>query len=148
MTTSAKASLIKFQIGNGASPEVFTDLAELTGIPSISMEMGEADATNMGSPLLGTSLAEEAIGTKVIRFGDIVLNLNAALADATQISLIVTKFQANTISNYRIAFTEHARNLTFAAWIKAFDANGDIDTKSNLDVTLKPTGGGVWADIS
>lgn len=147
MATKAKASLIEFRQGNGASPEVFNPLAEVIGFSTLSVEQGEADATNMGSPKQGTSLQEEMIPTKVVRVGDLVINMNADLAAAEQIAIMTTKFYAGTISNYEIAFTEQARKVTFAGWIKGYEANGTIDDKSNLDVTFKITGGIVWSAI-
>lgn len=149
MATAAKASLITFKQGDGASPEAFTALAEVVGVPTISMEMGEADATNMGGPVLGgESIAKEYIPTKVVDMGEIALNLNAVLDNASQIALMTTRFLTGSVNNYRIEFPEHARMLTFAAWVKSYEANGDIDAKSNLDVVLRPTGGGAWAAMA
>jgi hypothetical protein len=147
MTTNAKASLITFGVGNGASPEVFASIAEVIGFPTLSLEQGEADATNMGSPIQGDSLQEEMIPTKVVRVGDLTINMNADMGAAAQIAIMTTDFYAGTIKSYRISFTEQARMVTFKAWIKGYEANGTIDDKSNLDVTFKITGGVTWAAI-
>lgn len=147
MTTNAKASLITFAVGNGASPEVFTEIAEVVGFPTLSIEQGEADATNMGSPKQGTSIQEEMIPTKVVRIGDLTINMNADMSAAQQIAIMTTDFYGGTIKNYRINFTEQARRVTFKSWIKGFAVNGTLDEKSNLDATFKITGGVTWADI-
>lgn len=145
--TEAKASIIAFKLGNGSSPETFASLGEVVGIPEVSMEMGEADATNMGSPKEGGAIMDESISTKVVRMGDVTVNLNADLADADQIALMTTRFLAGTFHNYRIEFPEHGRMITFTARVKSYTTNGEIDAKSNLDVVLKPSGARTWAAI-
>lgn len=143
----AKASLITFEQGNAASPEVFAVLAQVAGIPTISMEMGEAESTHMTSPSIGGGLQKQYIATKVVDMGEITLNLNARLDDAAQIALMTTRFLAGTVNNYRIKFPEHTRMLTFAAFVKSYEVNGELDAKSNLDLVLRPTGGGTWAEL-
>jgi hypothetical protein len=145
--TKAKASIIIFEQGNGASPETFTALGEVVGVPEVSMEMGEADATNMGSPQESGAIHDESIGTKVVRMGDVTVNLNADLSSAGQIALMTTRFLASSFHNYRIKFPEHGRMITFTARVKNYSTNGDIDAKSNLDVVLKPSGARAWGNI-
>ena len=145
--TDAKASIIAFKLGNGASPENYAALGEVVGVPEVSMEMGEADATNMSSPQEGGAIMDESISTKVARMGDITINLNADLADTDQIALMTTRFYSGTFNNYRIEFPEHGRMITFTARVKSYSTNGDIDAKSNLDVVLKPSGARAWANI-
>lgn len=147
MATLAKAALVVFKVGAGGSPENFTALGEILGIPDLSMEMGEADATNMGSPNIGGSIMEEAIATKIVRTPEISIPMNAVLGAAEQIALISTKFLAGTVSNYRIEFPGHARMLTFAAWVKRVSLANEIDSKSDLEITFRPTGGYNWAAI-
>ena len=148
MSTNAKASKIQFQISDNASTPAYTTLAEVVGMPNIAMEMGQADATNMGSPTIGGSIQEEYIATKVMRMDDITLEMNAVLDDTTQIAQFVTAFYQGTKGGYRCVFPEHSRHVTFSAFIKRVEINGDIDNKSNLTATFRPSAGGTWADVA
>lgn len=137
MATSAIIGLgTKFQIGNGATPEVFTDLAEVTSIAQPGVTVETQDATHMLSPegyreFIGglKDAGEASVTVNHIPGGTAEVALKAALA---------------TTKNYRIAFPGALPALAFAAICTGYEpddvAAGDILTATaTFKLSGKPT---------
>jgi predicted secreted protein len=104
MATGAKlAQGTQLQAGDGASPEVFTTIAEILSIGGPSMSFGEVDVTNMDS----TGSFREFIGG-LGDAGKIEFTANYIVTHATQDSGtgLWARFLAKTVSNYRVVFTQ------------------------------------------
>ena len=130
----------QLQRGDGASPEVFTTIAEITNIGGPTLTAGTVDATNMDSP---DRYAEFIAGLK--DGGEVSFTLNFIPTEATHI--VTTGFLADFVANpqplrnYTLLFPDSpATSWTFAAIITAAGAAIPTDDKITMDVTLKVSG--------
>lgn len=123
----------QFKIGNAASPEVFTAVAEVTGITGPGYSRDAVDATHTDSPgqrrefLPG--LSDE---------GEFSISLNFASASYTVLNGEKAK---TTPTNYQVVFpTSPTVTWTFAGFITALEATaGDIGDVMSATATFKIT---------
>lgn len=126
--------------GDGASPEVFTSVAQLQTIGSAGSERGLIDVTNL------SSTAREY--KKAIKDG---LELQCVAQwdpdNATHVLIKDTDVDAELARNWRLTFTDSpATTATFAALVTRAVISGlEIDGVMMLEFTLKPTGDFTWA---
>lgn len=131
-----------FAIGDGASTEAFTVMAEITSISGFGTTHRTDEVTHMTSP---NGWAEH-IGLGVKEGKAFTLALNFVADDAQQISLYQTRVESGSINNYRIAFTDDgASTCTFAGIISDVDINHERDSKADATITVLPTAGYTWA---
>lgn len=124
-----------FRIGDGATPENFTNIAEVVdGTPSQS-ERGEADATSHDS----AGHATECIPT-FIDNGEVAITINWIPADATHLKLR-TDFLSGVMRNFEVIYPD-AGTLTdsFAAFVKAVKPAVPKDGVLTQDITLRISG--------
>lgn len=130
-----------FGIGDGASPEVFTTLAEVVSISGLKPTQNTADVTNMGST---GGYMEHVTTTRDP--GTIDLELNFIADNANQLAMYQTKFNAGTIQNYQITYTDTGTSTcTFAASVESYNINSTTDGKAEMSMTLKVDGQPTWA---
>jgi predicted secreted protein len=137
MTTSARIGYSTlFKSGNGATPEVYTTLAEVTGITPPAMARDTVDATHEESP---GAWREFIAGLK--DGGEVSMDLNfvpggtAAAALTAELDLdgsLATK-------NRQILFPDGSY-FSFAAILTGFEPDAPIDDKMSASVTFKVTG--------
>lgn len=137
MATSARIGYqTLFKSGNGASPEVFTTLAEVTSITPPAMARDTVDATHTESP---GAWREFIAGLK--DGGEVSLELNfvpggsAAAALAAEMDLdgpLATK-------NRQILFPDGSY-FSFAGILSGFEPDAPLDDKMSASVTFKVTG--------
>ena len=133
---------IKFKVGNGASPEVFTEEAEVRGVPGVGYSHAMAEVTNMSSP----SGWAEYIATQVKESKEFTLPLNFVADSVSQLALYQTKAAAGTKTNYQLLFTDDgASTLTFAAFISDVNIDHELRDAAMLNLTFRPTGVYTWA---
>jgi len=127
-------------IGDGASPEAFTEVSEVVSIdgPSFSREM--VDITHLNPP---NDYAEFKAGLK--DGGQVTIEGRAIPTDTTHLtgtSSLLGLFESGTETNFRITFPDSpASYFEFAALVS--DLNPSIGGHSdpvNMSVTLKVTG--------
>lgn len=118
----AKGSVL--QIGDGATPEVFTTIAEVTTIKQSGAKFDEVDVTNMESLAKEFQAGMEDSGTLQLAM--------SFVNDATQTSL---KSAKGTVVNFVWQFPTLAtpKKLTFAALVQS--VNLDVDPKNVLKAT-------------
>lgn len=131
-----------FMLGNAGSPEVFTALSDVVGIPSIGSAQRIVEATHMLSPE-GWS---EHIATGVKDGNSFTLPLNFVADEAAQISLYKTRATDGSVHNYRVSFTDAGDStLTFPAIITNVEITHEIDSKADATITFQPVGEFVYA---
>jgi hypothetical protein len=132
---------VKFMMGNGASPEVFAELAEITDLPGFGTTHRTDEVTHMSSP----NGWVEHIGLGIKEGKAFTLNLNFVADDVDQIALFQTRVESGGKHNYKIQFTDDDdTNVTFEAIISDTDIGHPRDAKADLSVTVLPSGGYAW----
>lgn len=123
----------EFQIGNGASPEVFTKLAEVIDIPTPNPTRNVVDATNLDSP---NQFMEFIAGAKDP--GEITVEMNLLV---TNLTTVITDYNSGAQKNYRILIpTSPQKQLDFAAIPIGYSISGPHADKMTLSYNLKITG--------
>ena len=128
------ASGTVFARGNGASPEVFTAIAQVTDIGTVGQDSGLIDVSNL------SSTAREY--KKALKDGQQIQLVIQYDPDDTGHAALKTDNDAETSRNYRVTFTDSpAQTITFAALVTNWSiSNIVVDSVLTLNVTLKPTG--------
>lgn len=128
----------KFQIGNGASPEVFTDFCAVVDPGAIGEEKPLIDVT---------SLCDEA---RAYRGGladgvSIPLKCNFIQGDAA-IRAMYVKYQTNAVGHFRLSLddTSPEEYFEFSAIITGWSLAVPSGDKSAVTFTLKVTGPITW----
>lgn len=122
-----------FARGDGASPEVFTTIGQITSMTPVGQTRGLIDVTNLAST------AREY--KKQIKDGQEMNLVIQYDPDDTGHSGLRTDNDAEVARNYRITLTDSpAQTITFAALVINWSiTNIAVDGVYTLEVTLKPT---------
>ena len=123
-----------FGRGDGASPEVFTTVGQITAIGSLGQDRGLIDVTNLASA------AREY--KKAIKDGqELSLEIQYDPDQATHTGLR-TDNDAEVPRNYRVTLTNSPPStITLAGLVTNWTVNDiAIDNVYKLNVTIKPTG--------
>lgn len=128
------------KIGDGASPEVYTSVAEVTsvGLPSTSKDA--VDTTHTESP----DRARTYIGG-LIDAGEIPLEVRFLPTDSTQSAsagLLYKLWNTHTPSNFQINIDPDGVDVdwTISAIVTNFDGSAPMDDLINASFTLKVSG--------
>lgn len=137
MATAAKSGLgTLLKRGDGASPEVFTTIAEITDIDGPGMEQGVLDATSMDS-----SNVVEKITNQLIDYGEVTVELNF-LPNTTGHKNLVSDMNNRTNRNFTLTYTDSA-TWPFSALVTGIKPKLNYKEKNTasvkLTLTAKPT---------
>lgn len=133
MTTQARIGHgTLFKIGNGATPEVFTTVGEVTSITPPGMSRDAIDATHEESP---DGWREFIGGLK--DGGEVALELNFVPGSATTI-LLLAEIEAAP-GNKQIVFTT-GEVFSFRALCTNFEPEAPLDDKMVASATYKVSG--------
>lgn len=126
----------KFQTGNGASPEVFTDLAFVTSITPPGMSRDSIDSSHMQSP---DEWRQFIAGMKDA--GEVTLELNFKPGGTAILALMAEKnlSSANATKTRRITFPD-ASYFEFEAFLTNIEPEAPLDDKMVLSATFKVSG--------
>ena len=126
------------KMGDGASPEVFTAIAELANIDPPELNRNEIDVSihNEG---------EESILTGMLRQGKINLVVNYLPGNATHNAAtgLLSKIDGNTKQNYRIVWpaSAGASYWEFPAYVTNFKpTGGGLDVARQANISLRIAG--------
>lgn len=128
----------KFSYGDGATPEVWTEIADATGFAGPGLSRETHDATNSASP---DDYREIIGGLK--DGGEYTIDLDF-VPGSTGLDTLLAHFESNALVNYRITYP-NGHTWTAAALITALDPNAPIDDKMTIPATFKVSGKPVLA---
>jgi len=124
--------------GDGASPEVFTKIAEVTSIGGPGLARGTVDATNLDSP---DDYAEFIGGLK--DGGEVTFDVNFIPANSTQDQAtgFLSFFEDGLTRNWRITFPDSPASVwNFAGVFINFSPTIVADDKISGSATVKVSG--------
>jgi predicted secreted protein len=134
MTTQARIGHgSKFRVGDGASPEVFTAIAEVTSITPPSITRDVIDATNADSP---DGWREHIPGLK--DGGEVSIEGNFIPGGTGDQQLIVAQLDTFARS-YQIEFP-NGEIWDFKAFCTAYEPSAPFDDKMTFSATFKVSG--------
>lgn len=123
-----------FQKGNGASPEVFATMGEVTAIGGPSTTVNTVDATHFSSP----SAYQEFIAG-LITPGEVSVTFNAT---AALLATLKTDLNTRAVRNYRIveAFGSPEKQWDFAAIMTSMEMDRPIEDKVSVTANFTISG--------
>lgn len=134
--TSAFGTLLK--IGDGATSETFTTIAEVIGITGPALSTDTIDMTNHSSP----GNYEEFVGG-TLRSGEVTFDVNYIPTHATHDAStgLLADYEARTVRNFQLVFPDTGTTTwAFAAVVTGFEPAAPHDDKLSASVTLKVSG--------
>ena len=136
---------VKFQVGDGDSPELFVTEAEVTDVPGFGVTHRTDEVTHMSSPEGWAEYIK--LGIKEGKSFTLALNF---VADSTsQKALYQTRVEGKAAHNYRIVFTDDQEtSVTFEALIVDIDINHARDAKADLSISIQPSGKFYWLALN
>jgi predicted secreted protein len=124
---------MQLQIGDGATPEVFTKISE---IKNFSGPGGSASVINVAS--LDSTAQEKRMG--LVDEGQLQFTINYVPADPQHAALRAARASREQ-ANFRLIFTDTgATQWDFAAFVTGFSVSGGVDAVVEAQVTLEITG--------
>lgn len=133
--------------GNGASPEVFTPVAEITSITPPQAESDDVEVTHMESP----GRTKEYIAG-MVEAGEAAFKGNWIPGNATQDHLVgvLADQKAGTVRNWQIVVppgTAAPAGLTwsFSGYVKKFNPDISVSDKLSFDASIKVSGASTYA---
>lgn len=138
MTTGLAAFGTLLKRGDGATPEVFTDIAEVLDIGGISLENGMADVTSH----LSASRYEQSVPTTK-KVGPVTFKLNFVPTTPTHsyTSGLIKDFDNQTLRNFTVTFPDAGgTHWHFAAYVSKVDIAAPVKGILSGDVTLTISG--------
>ncbi len=125
-----------FKSGNGATPEVFATVAEVTSITPPAYSRDTVDATHEQSPY---GFREFIPG--LIDAGEVSFDMNF-VPDSADVAAFLAELDASgssAMKNRQIVFPDGSY-FQFGAILTGFEPDAPIDDKMSASVTLKVSG--------
>jgi len=137
---AAKGTLLKK--GDGASPEVFTTVAQIFGGPDgPSYAQDELDVTDHSSP---SGFREFIGGLKDAGEVSGELHFDPDSTTHNDAAGLIKELKDGTVKNWQIYFPNAAK-VTFAALVTAFELAAPVDGKLTASFSMKISGLPVWS---
>ena len=135
-STGKTGAGITFKVGDGASVETFTALANATNINISGRNVDEIDFTHLAST---GGYREFRAGFKDA--GEIQMTLHFDPTNVTHEDL-EDKLNSGEVFNFEIDFTAAgwAKKMTGQGFVKGDDISIDVDNPISADVTVRVTG--------
>lgn len=138
MASQARAAYgTKLKMGDGASPETFTDIPEIGDIKGPNISVKTMDATTHSSAASG---ANEEILPTTINGGEVSFPLNYVEADPMHVALIAAS-QARTKKNFQKVNPEGTKTISFSGYVTDIAFSDPVADKRGADVTIAVSGG-------
>lgn len=143
-TEAMSAQNTYISTGNGASPEVFTEIAEVVSIGGPNEKADEIEATHLRSPGGYREFIQSFKDG-----GEVPLELNFIPNNATQDSStgLRSEFASGATKNRKITFPD-GTTCIFAAWVKAIGTPIQVGNKLSLNVTIRVVGPTDWDEAA
>jgi hypothetical protein len=136
MTTGATAALgTLFKIGDGATPETFTTVAEVTDLTPPKISSKKEDATSQDSTW------EESIPV-MLSGGQISLTVNWIPSGAThnETTGLLSWLLNKTKRNCKVVLPSTEKTFAFLAWVSSFEGGTPVSGKKSAKFTLEISG--------
>ncbi len=133
-TAAAIGHGTSFGRGDGASPEVFTNIGEITGVSGPGLSRDTIDVTDVDS----TDRWREFIGG-LKDAGEVSLEINWDPNASPDVSNFLTDINANAARNYKLTFPDTTA-WTFSALMTGLEVEDPHDDKMTASVTYKLVG--------
>lgn len=130
--TALKTQGTTIGVGDGASPEVFSNVGEVKDINWQDAGGTEIDVTNLSS-----TSKEFIMGLP--DNGSVALVCNYDPNDTPQSTLKTSK-DAQTLKNYKVTLSDASTTFTFAAYVMNWSVTLTEDDRAVLNVSLKISG--------
>ncbi len=138
MATQAKAAYgTKLKMGDGGSPETFTEIPEVGDLKGPKVSVKTIDVTTHGSAASG---ANEEIIPSTINGGEVSFQLNYVESDPVHIALIAAA-QGRTKKNFQKVNPEGTKTISFAGYVTDIAFSDPVSDKKQADVTITVSGG-------
>lgn len=125
-----------FKTGNGATPELFSTVAEVTGITPPAMSRDTVDATHELSP---EAWREFIAGLK--DGGEVSFDMNFVPDSADAANFMAElDLQGSAATKNRLILFPDGSVFKFAAILTGYEPDAPIDDKMSASVTFKVTG--------
>lgn len=130
-STAIRSQGAVIALGDGASPEVFTDIANVTSISGPTLAASDIEVTDL------SSAAKEFLqGLE----DPSVVTLTCYYASAnTQHQTMRDRVGSNTADNYRITLSD-ASTISFSARVNEFSLDLGVDAAVGMSLSLKISG--------
>lgn len=139
MNYAAKGTVLK--MGDGASPEVFTAIAQIGDVDGPGSKRETVDTTNH------SSAAKEFVAT-ILDSGEVKFSINYDPAAATHKNAtggLIYAHQQGTLKNFKVDFPATVvAGPTFAAYVTDFQTKAPVAGKLSAEITLKISGAITW----
>lgn len=137
MTSALASYSTVIKIGDGASSEAFTTIAEVMDINGPNLQLATADVTSHDS-----SGWREHVAT-ILDGGDVTFSINFVPTGGTHdySTGLVKDMTDRTLRNFQLVFPDSGSTTwTFAAYITGFASKNPVDGALTADVALRITG--------
>jgi predicted secreted protein len=126
-----------FQLGDGATPEVFTSIAEIRDMKPPKMKRDSSDVTSHGS----TGGWREFL-PNLRDGGEVAIEANWLPNNVTQdeVTGVYEAFTDNVNHNWKIILPDTILTIAFAGHITAFEPETPLDNHGKLSFTIKVSG--------
>jgi len=132
-TNALDAQGIVLKIGDGGSPEAFTEVQEVKSLAGPGGSAADIDVTDLSS-----TGKEFKVG--LMDEGEVSFDIHYIPGEATHASLRSAR-AARTLKSFQIVFTDTpATTWTFSAYVKGFQTSAAVDQVVTATVTLRVTG--------
>lgn len=130
-----------FQRGDGASPEVFATLGEVTTVPPLNPSRNMRDKTSINDSQFQYSPGMKQGGTPTV-------DIRYDPDDASHVA-IIEDFESKTAANYKIVLPDSpATEIDFRAFVSGYTGpTGDPDGMVTLSIQLQIIDGPTWSNV-
>lgn len=127
----------KLQLGDGATSEAFTDIAEITDLKAFDMNRDVIDLTSHNS----TGGYREKMGG-LRDAGSLAIKANWLPNNATQDETtgIVAKFNADVLNNWKIIVVGNIATVAFTGFVQAVNGELPLDAQGQLNFVVEISG--------
>lgn len=131
---------VQIKIGDGASPEVFTKIAQVTDFSGPGGNAKIIDVTNLDSTAI-----EKLMG--LMDEGQVKLGIILSPADTNGQMAARAARSTRAKKNFEIVLTDDspATTLSFEAFVPGFEIAGAVDDAIKGTITLEVTGPVTWS---
>ncbi|MDP9326497.1 MAG: hypothetical protein M3O87_08200 [Candidatus Dormibacteraeota bacterium] len=137
MTNATTGPGFILQMGDGAVPENFSNVAEVKDIKGVGGKTDMHDATNQSSP----NNTEEVL-PGLLRTGEVAYDVQALPDDPTHdgVTGLQNVWKNRTLKNYRLIIPRTTKKWTFGGYITEFLDNFPVNGIATTALKIKPSG--------